>query len=71
MSPPGSFRCDDCSGSTARALALALTSRALVSEAWLGPGYQITAQTNIVKPGGKAQQPHRDYRTSRLGLASP
>lgn len=34
---------------------------ALASEAWLGPGYAITAQTNIVKPGGKAQEPHRDY----------
>lgn len=34
---------------------------ALASEAWLGPGYAITAQTNIVRPGGKAQEPHRDY----------
>jgi ectoine hydroxylase-related dioxygenase (phytanoyl-CoA dioxygenase family) len=32
-----------------------------VSEAWLGPFFQMTAQVNIVKPGGKAQQPHRDY----------
>lgn len=38
------------------------TDSALACEAWLGPGYQITAQTNIVKPGGKAQQPHRDFR---------
>ncbi|MFK7891843.1 MAG: phytanoyl-CoA dioxygenase family protein [Granulosicoccus sp.] len=34
---------------------------ALVATAWLGPGYQITAQANIVHPGGKAQQSHRDY----------
>lgn len=33
----------------------------LVSEAWLGPHYQLTAQVNIVRPGGKAQSPHRDY----------
>lgn len=37
-------------------------SRAMASEAWLGPGYQMTAQCNIVKPGGAAQKPHRDYR---------
>jgi ectoine hydroxylase-related dioxygenase (phytanoyl-CoA dioxygenase family) len=34
----------------------------LICEAWLGPGYAMTTQTNIVKPGGKAQAPHRDYR---------
>lgn len=34
---------------------------AVVSEAWLGPGYRVTAQCNIVKPGGKAQDSHRDY----------
>jgi ectoine hydroxylase-related dioxygenase (phytanoyl-CoA dioxygenase family) len=33
----------------------------LASEAWLGPNYQMTAQVNLVRPGGKAQQPHRDY----------
>lgn len=32
-----------------------------VSEAWLGRGYQVTAQVNLVRPGGKAQQAHRDY----------
>ena len=32
-----------------------------VCESWLGPGYQMTAQINLVHPGGKAQQPHRDY----------
>lgn len=34
---------------------------ALVSEAWLGPCYQITAQANVVNPGGAAQSAHRDY----------
>ncbi|KAI9740243.1 MAG: hypothetical protein M1834_004821 [Cirrosporium novae-zelandiae] len=34
---------------------------ALVSEAWLGPAYQITAQVNVVKPGGAPQVSHRDY----------
>ncbi len=29
--------------------------------AWLGPGYQITSQVNVVNPGGMAQAPHRDY----------
>ena len=40
---------------------------ALVSEAWLGPAYQITSQVNVVKPGGAAQTPHRDYH---LGFQS-
>lgn len=31
------------------------------SEAWLGPMYQMTAQVNLVHPGGAAQQAHRDY----------
>ncbi|KAJ9411787.1 hypothetical protein DTO045G8_694 [Paecilomyces variotii] len=34
---------------------------ALVCDAWLGPGYRVTAQVNVVKPGGAAQNPHRDY----------
>ena len=34
---------------------------ALISEAWLGPCYQITSQLNVVNPGGEAQVPHRDY----------
>jgi ectoine hydroxylase-related dioxygenase (phytanoyl-CoA dioxygenase family) len=34
---------------------------ALVSQAWLGPGYQMTSQPNVVRPGGKAQVGHRDY----------
>lgn len=33
----------------------------LICRAWLGPGYQITAQANIVHPGGRAQVCHRDY----------
>ena len=32
-----------------------------VCEAWLGPNYQMTAQINLVHPGGLAQQAHRDY----------
>lgn len=40
---------------------------ALVSEAWLGPAYQITSQVNVVNPGGAAQSPHRDYH---LGFQS-
>ncbi len=32
-----------------------------VAEAWLGPGYQMTAQVNLVRPGGAAQTAHRDY----------
>ncbi|KAI0143816.1 hypothetical protein GGR57DRAFT_340990 [Xylariaceae sp. FL1272] len=34
---------------------------AKICEAWLGPGYQVTAQVNVVRPGGKPQNPHRDY----------
>jgi ectoine hydroxylase-related dioxygenase (phytanoyl-CoA dioxygenase family) len=37
------------------------TSLAAASEAWLGPNYQMTAQVNLVHPGGTAQQAHRDY----------
>ena len=36
-------------------------------EAWLGPHYQMTAQVNLVRPGGKAQTAHRDYH---LGFQS-
>ncbi len=39
----------------------------LASRAWLGPAYQITAQVNVVHPGGKAQVCHRDYH---LGFQS-
>jgi ectoine hydroxylase-related dioxygenase (phytanoyl-CoA dioxygenase family) len=34
---------------------------AAVSLAWLGPGYQVTSQINVVNPGGAAQTAHRDY----------
>ncbi|MEM6728535.1 MAG: phytanoyl-CoA dioxygenase family protein [Pseudomonadota bacterium] len=40
---------------------------AVASEAWLGRGYQMTAQVNRVNPGGAAQTPHRDYH---LGFMS-
>lgn len=36
-------------------------------EAWLGPAYQMTAQVNLVRPGGAAQDAHRDYH---LGFQS-
>lgn len=39
---------------------------ALVSSAWLGPGYQVTSQINVVNPGGAAQSPHRDYHLGFL-----
>ena len=32
-----------------------------ISEAWLGRGYQMTSQVNLVHPGGAAQEAHRDY----------
>ncbi|MEV7628903.1 phytanoyl-CoA dioxygenase family protein [Actinoplanes sp. NPDC089786] len=40
---------------------------ALISAAWLGAGYQITSQVNVVNPGGQAQVAHRDYH---LGFMS-
>lgn len=40
---------------------------ALISEAWLGPYYQMTAQLNVVNPGGAAQSAHRDFH---LGFQS-
>jgi ectoine hydroxylase-related dioxygenase (phytanoyl-CoA dioxygenase family) len=33
----------------------------LVSEAWLGPNYQVTSPVNVVNPGGQAPTAHRDY----------
>jgi ectoine hydroxylase-related dioxygenase (phytanoyl-CoA dioxygenase family) len=39
---------------------------ALVSTAWLGPGYQVTSQVNVVNPGGAAQTAHRDYHLGFL-----
>ncbi|MGC5020745.1 phytanoyl-CoA dioxygenase family protein [Micromonospora sp. DT47] len=41
---------------------------ALVATAWLGPGYQVTSQVNVVNPGGEGQTVHRDYH---LGFQSP
>lgn len=41
---------------------------AMAAEAWLGAGYQMTAQVNRVNPGGAAQTAHRDYH---LGFMSP
>jgi ectoine hydroxylase-related dioxygenase (phytanoyl-CoA dioxygenase family) len=40
---------------------------AIVCHAWLGPGYQVTSQVNVVNPGGAAQTAHRDYH---LGFQS-
>src|SRR6266480_1576686 len=40
---------------------------ATVCHAWLGPGYQVTSQVNVVNPGGAAQAAHRDYH---LGFQS-
>ncbi|MGW1030405.1 phytanoyl-CoA dioxygenase family protein [Streptomyces sp. NPDC002577] len=39
---------------------------ALIAEAWLGPGYQMTSQINVVNPGGAAQSVHRDYHLGFL-----
>jgi ectoine hydroxylase-related dioxygenase (phytanoyl-CoA dioxygenase family) len=40
---------------------------AAVASGWLGPGYQVTSQVNVVNPGGQAQKVHRDYH---LGFQS-
>ena len=40
----------------------------LVARAWLGPGYQMTWQPNVVNPGGAGQTVHRDYH---LGFMDP
>jgi ectoine hydroxylase-related dioxygenase (phytanoyl-CoA dioxygenase family) len=42
---------------------------ALASEAWLGPGYQVTSQVNVVNPGGQAQVAHRDYHLGFMDRA--
>ncbi|MDA8586270.1 phytanoyl-CoA dioxygenase family protein [Rhodobacteraceae bacterium] len=39
-----------------------------IYQSWLGTGYQITAQVNVVRPGGGAQQAHRDYH---MGIQTP
>ncbi len=45
------------------------------AEAWLGPCYQMTAQINLVRPGGSAQQAHRDYhlgfQTAEVAMTFP
>ncbi len=41
----------------------------IVSTAWLGPAYQMTAQVNVVNPGGAAQVPHRDYHLGFMSSA--
>jgi ectoine hydroxylase-related dioxygenase (phytanoyl-CoA dioxygenase family) len=46
---------------TAFALYYGNPAIAAVCEAWLGPYYQMTAQLNLVRPGGQAQTAHRDY----------
>ncbi|NKB50626.1 MAG: phytanoyl-CoA dioxygenase [Rhizobiaceae bacterium] len=38
----------------------------LASEAWLGPAFQVTAQVNLVRPGGQAQEAHCDYHLGFL-----
>lgn len=40
---------------------------AIVAGAWLGPGYQVTSQINVVNPGGTRQEVHRDYHLGFLG----
>ena len=42
---------------------------AAVCHAWLGPGYQVTSQVNVVNPGGAAQTVHRDYHLGFTGQA--
>src|SRR5664279_4331715 len=40
----------------------------LVCSAWLGPNYQMTADLNVVNPGGQAQTAHRDYHLGFMPL---
>ncbi|MGZ7023713.1 MAG: phytanoyl-CoA dioxygenase family protein [Ilumatobacteraceae bacterium] len=42
---------------------------ALASASWLGPGYTLTSQVNVVNPGGLAQSPHRDYHLGFMTVA--
>jgi len=48
---------------------------AAICEAWLGPNYQMSAQVNLVHPGGPAQQAHRDYhlgfQTAEISASYP
>src|ERR1022692_5004887 len=41
---------------------------ATVCRGWLGPGYQVTSQVNVVNPGGAAQSVHSDYH---FGFMTP
>ncbi|KAJ6442195.1 phytanoyl- dioxygenase family protein [Purpureocillium lavendulum] len=42
---------------------------ALVADAWLGPGYRVTAQVNNVRPGAAPQVCHRDYHLGFMSAA--
>jgi len=41
---------------------------AIGSLAWLGPNYQMTSQVNLVYPGGKPQEPHRDFHLGFMSI---
>lgn len=41
-----------------------------VSEAWLGPQFQMTAQVNLVHPGGQAQIVHRDFPLGHMEVSN-
>jgi ectoine hydroxylase-related dioxygenase (phytanoyl-CoA dioxygenase family) len=51
------------------------TAIVAICEAWLGPNYQMTAQVNLVHPGGAAQLAHRDYhlgfQTANISASYP
>lgn len=42
----------------------------LIASAWLGPHHRLTAQVNVVRPGGAAQISHRDYHIGFQGAES-
>ncbi len=42
---------------------------AMTAAAWLGPGFTLTSQVNVVNPGGAAQRPHRDYHLGFMTIA--
>ena len=44
-----------------------IRTRAAVSESWLGPAYQMTAQCNAIGLGADGQNVHRDFRQRLLG----
>jgi ectoine hydroxylase-related dioxygenase (phytanoyl-CoA dioxygenase family) len=43
---------------------------AMTAAAWLGPGFTLTSQVNVVNPGGAAQKPHRDYHLGFMTIAA-